>query len=184
MSKQPPLSPEDLALFQAEMQQVTRLKRSKAKLSLQRPVPMPLRKRSPDDHESTHLSFDLSDYYGCSVQAESLLTYQQPGVSKTQIHALKTGHLLYQGKLDLHGMKPDTAKERFSHFLSQQLQLGHRWVLIIHGKGGRFGEAPVLKNLVHHWLQQIPTVLAFQSAQPKHGGTGAVYVLLKNLDNY
>ena len=37
----------------------------------------------------------------------------------------------------------------------------------------------LIKSHVSHWLQQIETVMAFCSAQPKDGGTGAVYVLLK-----
>ncbi|EXJ09223.1 Smr domain protein [Nitrincola nitratireducens] len=37
----------------------------------------------------------------------------------------------------------------------------------------------MIKSCVNDWLQQIPQVLAFTSAQPKDGGTGAVYVLLK-----
>jgi DNA-nicking Smr family endonuclease len=38
---------------------------------------------------------------------------------------------------------------------------------------------PVLKGKVNHWLQQRDEVLAFCSARPVDGGTGAVYVLLK-----
>jgi hypothetical protein len=39
-----------------------------------------------------------------------------------------------------------------------------------------------LKGYVQHWLQELEEVQAFHSAQPVHGGTGAVYVLLrKNL---
>ena len=40
----------------------------------------------------------------------------------------------------------------------------------------------VLKGYVNRWLQDLEEVQAFHSAQPVHGGTGAVYVLLrKNL---
>jgi DNA-nicking Smr family endonuclease len=184
MSKNPPLSPEDLALFQAEMRHVTPLKTSEPKHHAPRPNPPPIRKKVPVLLEPPAQQWDLSDYYADPVQSESLLNYHQAGVSKAQIHALKTGSLHYQAKLDLHGLKADIAKDRLCDFLNRQVQAQHRWVLIIHGKGGRFGEAPVLKNLVNHWLKQIPSVLAYHSAHPKHGGTGAVYVLLKNLDNY
>ena len=47
---------------------------------------------------------------------------------------------------------------------------------IIHGKGG--DGVPVLKNLVDRTLRQRGEVLAFHSAPPSQGGTGAVLVLL------
>ncbi|MGY8862749.1 MAG: Smr/MutS family protein, partial [Pseudomonadales bacterium] len=37
----------------------------------------------------------------------------------------------------------------------------------------------IIKSHVNHWLQQLDAVLAFTSALPKDGGTGALYVLLK-----
>jgi DNA-nicking Smr family endonuclease len=57
-------------------------------------------------------------------------------------------------------------------------------VRIIHGKGSH-GPAsiassgmPVLKNLVDRLLRQRADILAFHSAPPAQGGTGAVLVLL------
>jgi DNA-nicking Smr family endonuclease len=53
-------------------------------------------------------------------------------------------------------------------------------VRIVHGKGnGSPQRLPVLKVKVSHWLQQWDSVLAFCTAHPRNGGTGAVYVLLK-----
>ena len=37
----------------------------------------------------------------------------------------------------------------------------------------------MLKGYVNHWLKELDAVQAFHSAQPQHGGTGAVYVLLR-----
>ena len=37
----------------------------------------------------------------------------------------------------------------------------------------------ILKGCVDHWLRELDVVRAFHSAQPRHGGTGAVYVLLR-----
>ncbi|MGV3740382.1 MAG: Smr/MutS family protein [Gammaproteobacteria bacterium] len=182
MTKKSSLSPEDLALFHSEMQHVTPLKSKKPKIPNERLMtpPLPTRSKQPEPlQEENYTGWDLSDYYANPVQSESLLIYHQPGIGKQQLHALKTGNLTYQAKLDLHGLKPDAAKERLCQFLRQKIQQQQRWVLIIHGKGGRFGEAPILKNLVNLWLRQIPIVLAFHSAHPKHGGPGAIYVLLK-----
>ena len=54
--------------------------------------------------------------------------------------------------------------------------------IIIHGKGYGSGiEGPKLKNFVDQYLQYNPNVLAYHSAQQRDGGTGAVYVQLKNI---
>ena len=63
----------------------------------------------------------------------------------------------------------------------QQAQArGHRCLLVIHGKGyySSSGE-PILKNLLKNWLPLQPDVIAFHSAKPKDGGTGAIYLLIK-----
>jgi DNA-nicking Smr family endonuclease len=52
-------------------------------------------------------------------------------------------------------------------------------VRIIHGKGLRSGtRGPVLKNAVNVLLRRSDPVLAFASARPVAGGTGATLVLL------
>ena len=65
-------------------------------------------------------------------------------------------------------------------FVSRCKASGLKYVLIIHGKG-RENSEPILKNKLNHWLRELPTVLAFCSALKKDGGTGAMYVLLKNI---
>lgn len=51
---------------------------------------------------------------------------------------------------------------------------------IVHGKGnGSRHRGPVLKQKLNYWLRQRDEVLAFCSARPVDGGTGAVYVLLR-----
>jgi DNA-nicking Smr family endonuclease len=52
-------------------------------------------------------------------------------------------------------------------------------VRIIHGKGLRSGtRGPVLKNTVNALLRRSDPVLAFASARPVAGGTGATLVLV------
>jgi DNA-nicking Smr family endonuclease len=51
---------------------------------------------------------------------------------------------------------------------------------VIHGKGARSGpDGPVLKAGVQRWLAQWDDVLGYVSAARRHGGSGAVYVLLQ-----
>ncbi|MEO5625059.1 MAG: Smr/MutS family protein, partial [Dokdonella sp.] len=53
-------------------------------------------------------------------------------------------------------------------------------VRIVHGKGLRSKAAgPVLKQLTDSMLRRRADVLAFTSARPAQGGTGAVIVLLQ-----
>jgi DNA-nicking Smr family endonuclease len=55
-------------------------------------------------------------------------------------------------------------------------------VLVIHGKGASSADvarSSILKGCVDHWLRELEIVQAFHSAQPRDGGTGAAYVLLR-----
>ena len=78
----------------------------------------------------------------------------------------------------MHRKTVDEARESLSHFLITCKTKGIRHVLIIHGKGRGAGK-PILKNKLNHWLRQTEQVLAFCSAAPKDGKSGAVYVLLR-----
>ena len=51
---------------------------------------------------------------------------------------------------------------------------------VTHGKAVRLdGKRPMIKSHVNTWLRQHPQVLGFTSCQARHGGTGALYVMLK-----
>ncbi|VAW62865.1 hypothetical protein MNBD_GAMMA08-664, partial [hydrothermal vent metagenome] len=78
--------------------------------------------------------------------------------------------------------KRDDARKMLLAFLDHAQQQSFKLVRIVHGKGHHSNtDQPVLKAMVNKWLRSIPEVLAFVSAIPKDGGTGAVYVLLKIL---
>ena len=52
-------------------------------------------------------------------------------------------------------------------------------LLIAHGRGEQSATPARLKSYVAHWLGQLPQVIAYASADRRHGGTGAVLVLVK-----
>jgi DNA-nicking Smr family endonuclease len=80
----------------------------------------------------------------------------------------------------LHGLTTEAARDELTAFIRNARQHGHRCVRIIHGKGLRSPDKrSVLKAKTDRWLRQKNDVLAFCSARPVDGGTGAVYVLLK-----
>ncbi|MGR5488606.1 Smr/MutS family protein, partial [Vibrio alfacsensis] len=52
-------------------------------------------------------------------------------------------------------------------------------VLIVHGRGERSNPPALMKSYLAHWLTQIKDVQCVHSAQRFHGGSGAVYVMLR-----
>jgi len=56
-----------------------------------------------------------------------------------------------------------------------------KFIHIVHGKGFHSEQGlSILKSQVVHYLKQHPQVLAFYSCPQNSGGTGAVFVNLKN----
>jgi DNA-nicking Smr family endonuclease len=84
--------------------------------------------------------------------------------------------------LDLHGHDSKSALRALSEFLARERGLGRERVLVIVGKGQRTpGGSGILRASIADWLSAAPLadhVLAFGSAAPSQGGTGAVVVLL------
>ena len=97
--------------------------------------------------------------------------------------SLKNANNRYSAKIDLHGLLTEAAAQALHNFIVNAHLEKHKIVLIIHGKGGKDNKPPIIKNIVNEYLKNLPQVLAFHSAKPKDGGTGAVYVLLKGKNN-
>jgi DNA-nicking Smr family endonuclease len=120
------------------------------------------------------------------LDAWYVLDFKRPGIQHGVYKKLRMGRYDIEARLDLHRMTVKQAREEVKQFIDEASKLGLRTLLILHGKGQRKVEkenTAVLKGYVNHWLQQLEMVQAFHSAQPVHGGTGAVYVLLrKNSD--
>jgi DNA-nicking Smr family endonuclease len=100
---------------------------------------------------------------------------------------LRRGTFAIDARLDLHGLTQDAAHAALERFLAGSAARGRRCVLVITGKGLGDSARPgsgrgVLRQAVPHWLNQAPNrarILAVMPAQPKHGGAGALYILLK-----
>lgn len=172
------LSDDDKALFREQMRSVKPLKPGKAVVKEPVRPPLPTRKKPPIANSKPINSF-LSDFLQETVLTESILSYAHPSLANKRFRELKNGHIHWEARLDLHGLKADNARDLLHQFINSQTEQDKRCVLIIHGKGGHQGAPPVIKNLVNRWLPQLDQVLAFHSALPKDGGPGAVYVLLK-----
>lgn len=101
------------------------------------------------------------------------------GVQEGVFRKLRLGKYEIQDRLDLHRMTLRDARVQVYEFLSRGHQHGLRTVMITHGKGRHSPTPGRLKSFVMHWLQESDLVMAYHTAQPPHGGTGATYVLLR-----
>ncbi|EIJ42136.1 hypothetical protein BegalDRAFT_1237 [Beggiatoa alba B18LD] len=124
----------------------------------------------------------LSDAYDpAELETGEELLFLRAGIQQSLFRRLRRGQLSVETELDLHGMTVPIAREAIAEFLRYCQSRNIRCVRIIHGKGyGSWQKQPILKVKVNHWLRQRDEVLAFCSARPVDGGTGAVYVLLKH----
>ena len=117
------------------------------------------------------------------VECHEYLEFSRPGVQKRLLSDLQRGYLDIELELDLHGLTVSYAEQVLDEFLHDCARLRVRCARIIHGKGYRSGGGqPVLKCKVNYWLRLYEEVLAFCSATRHDGGTGALYVLLRNPD--
>lgn len=114
-----------------------------------------------------------------------IMSYVCSGMHKNVLRRLRRGHYGIDAEIDLHGCTVNEAQNLLERFLRVCFSDGCLCVHIIHGKGYRSeGDCPVLKNKVNLWLRQQPEVLAFCTARPIDGGTGAVYVLLRGRNRW
>jgi DNA-nicking Smr family endonuclease len=101
------------------------------------------------------------------------------GVDGQTLKQLSRGERKVEAVIDLHGMTLQAAHGALRRFVELQAAAGKRCLLVITGKGGpdRPGR---LRQEVPLWLEAWrPPVLAVTTAQPRHGGAGALYVLLQ-----
>jgi DNA-nicking Smr family endonuclease len=170
--------PDDADEFLRAIGDVRRLHHDQADTGKPRP---PARAHQRDRDEAAAHSDWLSDPIGASdLQPGDELRYARDGISHRIFRKLRHGHYRVEDELDMHGMFADEARQAIGQFLDQARAHGRLCVRVVHGKGMRSRQkGPVLKGLTDHWLRQRHDVLAFCSAPPADGGTGAVYVLLK-----
>lgn len=172
------LSDEDKALFREQMRSVKPLQEKHAKVGHSSST-LPRSPIKKPFHDSNKQEFYLSDFISNPVQSNTILSYRTSDVPNQRFKELKNGLIPWEKRLDLHGLYTEDARQALVHFIKHQINEDVRCLLIIHGKGGHQGAPPVIKNMVNRWLSQFSEVIAFHSALPKHGGNGAVYVLLK-----
>ncbi|MGH8583648.1 MAG: Smr/MutS family protein [Gammaproteobacteria bacterium] len=172
-------SDSDIALFRQTVGPVKPVTARRPPPPCRKAEPIPLQKRLDEQRVMQALLEAPDEWYELETGEE--ISYLAAGVRAGLLRRLRRGELSVQAQLDLHGMTVAVAKSALSEFLRQARNSGLRCVLIIHGKGNRsYQKRPVLKGKLNLWLQQREEILAFCSARPVDGSTGAVYVLLRH----
>jgi DNA-nicking Smr family endonuclease len=103
-----------------------------------------------------------------------------PGLDRRSADRLKRGEMEIEAHIDLHGLTQDMAHAQLLAFIQRAWAAQRRCVLVVTGKGSQ-GRG-ILRAQVPRWLNQSPLrerILGFSYAQPRHGGDGALYVLIR-----
>jgi DNA-nicking Smr family endonuclease len=180
MDQRDPHSQDPQPSFQELMGDVKRLIHDRVVHRRPRPAPVPVQARRDEARVMEELLCEPRDPE--ALQPGDILSYHRPGLHRFVPRKLRRGQYSIAAELDLHGMSAAQAQHALAGFIRQATAVGSQCVRIVHGKGNRSSnQGPVLKPLVNRWLRRREEVLAFHSARPVDGGTGAVYVLLKGL---
>lgn len=122
----------------------------------------------------------LSGEFVEPVEPHAPLEFKRPGIQNGVYRNLRLGKYAIEARLDLHNHTVEQARQAVHTFITDCCALDIRSALITHGKGeGRKPMPAMLKSCIAHWLPQLDEVQAFHSAQKRHGGAGATYVLIR-----
>lgn len=177
---------EDEILFKNAMSDVIPISSGKSdKILPSGKTKKPARLRSNNEDE---VIAHLQNLVGGSIEMDITFSDEYvegsiSGVSRNIMRKLKRGKFSVQDHIDLHGYTKKDAEELVRRFLINSQRRGLRCVLIVHGRGLNSPDSiPILKDRLPVWLNRGPAkkiVMAFSSAMPYDGGTGALYVLLR-----
>lgn len=178
MDHDTPPDDDDSALFREAVGPVRPMRHDRHLARRRPPRPRPYRSEAEDRAVVRDL---MSDPFSVTdVQPGDELQFARPGLQRSVYRKLRRGQFRLDAELDLHGLTATEAAQALALFLSEAREARWRCVRIVHGKGLRSSNrGPVLKAQVAHWLALRDDVLAYTSARPADGGTGAVYVLLR-----
>jgi len=186
----PPVAPpapsdDDAALFLESVGEVAPVR---SKPTRAEPPPPPPSHRAEAEEEALLQLSELVVGDGALEVAgdDAYLEGAAPGLDPQIVRKLHRGDYPVRATLELHGLTEAQAKAQLQVFLLASRQRRFRCVRVILGRGLHTdGSPPVLPALdagVQRWLTQgriSKQVLAFATAQPRDGGAGAVYVLLR-----
>jgi len=173
------ISDADRELFRTSIGTVQKIRHKRMPVINPRPAPVPVQRYI--DSRAVVKEMAIANMTNDHCQGGDELFFKRPGIQDKVMAKLRKGKFSIERELDLHGMTGRDAHPALAGFLRHCRRYDIGCVRIIHGKGrGSWDGKPVLKQKLNQWLQKNGQVLAFSSARTCDGGTGAVYVLLKN----
>jgi DNA-nicking Smr family endonuclease len=99
------------------------------------------------------------------------------------------GRIVPERTIDLHGLNLVGAHARLEHGLATAVRDGVRVVLLVTGRPARQGASRIdmplrgiIRESVGDWLassRSSHTIAAVRNAHPRHGGAGALYIVLR-----
>ena len=113
---------------------------------------------------------------------------QEPGLDSHWDRRLKAGQLQPELTLDLHGHNLDAAYDRLMSGVAQARAIGARTILLVTGKprpveaADRGAKRGAIRAKVLDWLaasSHHSASAAVRRAHQRHGGDGALYIVLK-----
>lgn len=106
--------------------------------------------------------------------------FRRNDVPTKTLKNLRRGQWPVELTIDLHGLTRTEATDCLARFMAKATKEKCRCLMIIHGRG-RHGQSPI-RSIVRRGLKMnTHSVLAFCSAPPNLGGSGATLVLLKKI---
>ena len=99
------------------------------------------------------------------------------GIDKRTFQRLQRGLISLEDTIDLHGMDEKTALTMVKNFITSCFHQHKRCILIMTGKGKGILQKAVRQYTAYGDIS--PMILATTQAQPKDGGSGALYIYLR-----
>jgi len=169
---------DDARLFRESIGRVRPLRQEDAHAP-PRPRPPPRAAQAEQDEARVREELLVHAIDPAAIEVGDEIHYLKSGQPPRILKQLRRGHFSVRAELDLHEMTVPVAREAVRDFLDDAIARGEYCVRIVHGKGLRSrGDGPVLKRMTATLLARRKDVLAYASARPAQGGTGAVIVLL------
>jgi DNA-nicking Smr family endonuclease len=106
--------------------------------------------------------------------AEEEDPYRSPGERRRLLLARKT-----DAEIDLHGLNHDEAWDALERFFAYARSRGFLKISVIHGKGIHSAGEAILKNTLREFIERCPFAGESGHQNPRSGGSGATWVLLK-----
>lgn len=177
-------SDDDFDLFKKEMSGVKPISQKKVAVTPKQtsPTEAQLARREAAVRAKEKDENTLTTEYVEMVNPHDVLSFKRPGVQDGVYRKLRLGKYETEAVLDLHRKSVKEAREEVFDFIKTCLANSLRTVMILHGKGERSDPPALLKSYVNKWLPELDAVMAFHSAQLRHGGSGALYVMLRKSD--